>query len=130
MGLLETGINAEYGVGVKVMSIRGRIGWACCGWLEDWGLVEVGVSGWAGRGGEGVESGVCSIGKGCVAGGGVGCGGFQSGSGVVVICSLVGGVTCVVGFSLDLCRFLCHGEYAEGVACCVCGPSTEPYLIH
>ena len=105
--------------GVKVMSIRGRIVWASCGWLEDWGLVEGGGSGWAGRNGGGVEYGVCYIGKGCVGGGGVGCGG------VVVICSLVVGVTCEVRFSLDMCRFLCHGEYEEGVACCDCSPSTN-----
>ena len=104
--------------GVKVMSIRGRIVWASCGWLEDWGLAEVGVSGWAGRGGGGVESRVCSIGKGCVVGGGVGCGGFQSGSGWVVMCSLVGGVTCVVALSADLLRLRIQGEYEEGVGCC------------
>ena len=81
-------------------------------------MAEVGVSGWAGRGGGGVESRVCSIGKGCVVGGGVGCGGFQSGSGWVVMCSLVGGVTCVVALSADLLRLRIQGEYEEGVACC------------
>ena len=73
--------------------------------LENWGLVEVGVSGWVGRNGGGVESGVCSVGKGWVSGGGVGCGGFQAGSVGLVMCSLLGGVTCVVGFSLDRCLF-------------------------
>ena len=44
-----------------------------------------------------------------VSGGGVGCGGFQAGRVGVVICSLVGGVTCVVRFSVDRCRFLVYG---------------------
>ena len=75
--------------GVKVISIRGRIGWEICGWLDDWVVV--------GRTGEGDVS-IGGTGGGCVAwvsGGGVGCGGFQAGSVGVVMCSLVGGVTWV-----------------------------------
>ena len=86
--------------GVNVISIRGRIGWEICGWLGDWVVV--------GRSGEDEVS----IGGGCVAwvsGGGVGCGGFQSGSVGVAMCSLLGGVTCVVRFSVDRCRFLVYG---------------------
>ena len=37
-------------------------------------------------------------------------GGFQTGSVGVVICSLVGGVTCVVGLSADLLRLRIQGE--------------------
>ena len=71
---------------MKVISIRGRIGWEICGWLGDWVVVgRTGVS-------------IGGTGGGCVAwfsGVGVGCGGFQAGSVGVVMCSLVGGVTWV-----------------------------------
>ena len=69
-----------------------------------------------GRTGEGDVS-IEGTGGGCVAwfsGGG----GFQAGSVGVVMCNLVGGVTCVVGLSADLLRLRIQGEYEEGVACC------------
>ena len=70
-----------------------------------------------GRTGEGDVS-IGGTGGGCVAwfsGGGVGCGGFQAGSVGVVMCTLVGGVTCVVGLSADLLRLRIQGEYVDGV---------------
>ena len=69
-----------------------------------------------GRTGEGDVS-IGGTGGGCVvwvSGGGVGCGGFQAGSVGVVMCSLVGGVTCVVGFSAGMRRLRSQGEYEGG----------------
>ena len=77
--------------GVKVMSMRGRIGCTGSGWLLGWSLVRVGVGGWIGSCGGGVEAVDWSIGEVCGSGGGVGFGGCQGGS-VVYIGTIL--VTC------------------------------------
>ena len=83
--------------GVKVMLMSGRI-WVgfCCCWLGVW-TSDGWLVGWD-----------CSIGRGnwnCL-GGGVGSGGFQAGSGVVITCVFLG--TCL-WTALQNFLFLVHG---------------------